>query len=93
MEEILLTPHQRLLSPLDQSIDLGFIEKDLVTANNNIKIYKYLLLGSRSEEHTSEVQTCALPILLGSIITIGLITVFDAIEKRNFKKKENEVMY
>ncbi len=73
MEEILLTPHQRLLSPLDQSIDLGFIEKDLVTANNNIKIYKYLLLGS--------------------IITIGLITVFDAIEKRNFKKKENEVMY
>ncbi|WP_396143524.1 hypothetical protein [Flavobacterium sp.] len=46
MEEILLTPHQRLLSPLDQSIDLGFIEKDLVIANSNMKMYRYLLIGS-----------------------------------------------
>jgi len=73
MEEILLTPHQRLLSPLDQSIDLGFIEKDSVITNSNMKIYKYLLLGS--------------------IITLGFAIVFNAIEKSNFKKEKNEIMY
>ncbi len=46
MNEIQLTSHQKLLSPVDRCIDLGVVDTNLTIKQNRTNIFEYILVGS-----------------------------------------------
>lgn len=46
MNEIQLTSHQKLLSPVDRCIDLGLVDTKLTIKQNRTNIFGYILVGS-----------------------------------------------
>lgn len=46
MNEIQLTSHQKLLSPIDQCIDLGLVDTNLTIKQNRTNIFGYILVGA-----------------------------------------------
>ena len=46
MNEIQLTSHQKLLSPMDRCIDLCLVDTNLTIKQNRTNIFGYVLVGS-----------------------------------------------